>query len=388
MLTITAPYLTSLALTQAASQTQSRVPDYWPTDDWRVAIPEAVGMNSTMLDEMRSHYRTLDWPLDSVLVIKNGYICFEDYPNPLFSEGSPHVMYSCTKSVSSALTGIAINLGLYGIDDTVIDFFPGHTFDNMDAWKEAITIQDLLMMRSGIPWDETTYDYGHILNDVTAMVGSTDAVQFVLDKPMESEPGTDWVYNTGASHLLSAIITAESGMSTVAFADQHLFGPLGITSRIWATDQQGINWGGHDLYLRPRDMAKFGYLYLNNGTWDDQQILPATWVTTSTSALSAPGTDTGYGYQWWSTPSFGSYSARGYLGQFIFVFPEYDLVIVFTSNDQNNVIEYGRLLGYIIESMGEFPLPPPLSPLIIAGVALAIGIPATIAIFCFVRKRK
>jgi CubicO group peptidase (beta-lactamase class C family) len=324
-----------------------------------------------------------------VLVIRNGYICFEDYPNPLFGEDTPHVMYSCTKSVSSALTGIAINEGLYAIDDTVIDFFPGHTFDNMDAWKEAITVQDLLMMRSGIPWDENTYPYGHILNDVTAMVGASDAVQFVLDKPMESEPGTDWNYNTGASHLLSAIITEESGGSTVAFADQHLFGPLGITTRVWATDQQGINWGGHDLYLRPRDMAKFGFLYLNDGTWENQQIVPSTWVATSTSALSTPYTDTGYGYQWWSTPSLGSYSARGYLGQFIFVFEEYDLIIVFTSNNLSATVNYGLLLDYILGSLGEFPLPSPFSnPLLIAGVALAIGIPLGITVIYFIRKRK
>ncbi|MFX1475647.1 MAG: serine hydrolase domain-containing protein [Promethearchaeota archaeon] len=389
LLSLSIPSLMAPASVQATNPTQNRSPAYWPTGGWLTATPESQGVSSAVLQEIRDYYTAYNWPIDSMLVIRNGYIVYEDYPSPIYGQNTAHVMYSCTKSVSSALTGIAISLGLYDLDDLVLDFFPGYTFDNLDAWKEAITVENLLMMRSGIPWDESTYPYGDINNDVTAMVASPDAVQFVLDKPMESQPGTAWNYNTGASHLLSAIITGESGMSTVAFADQHLFGPLGITTRLWGVDQQGICWGGHDLHLRPRDMAKFGFLYLNNGNWDGQQIVPADWVATSTDELTQLSTRQAYGYQWWIDMGVDSYSARGYQGQYIFVYPDSNLIVVITASDVNGVIGYydiADLIDELIDSL--FYVPPGISPLVIGVIVITIGVCVTITIFYFVRRRK
>ncbi|MFX1563917.1 MAG: serine hydrolase domain-containing protein [Promethearchaeota archaeon] len=381
-------FLVFISSTRLASGAHARTPDYWPTTDWLVSLPEAQGMNSTRLQEMQTYYLSQDLPLDSVLVIKNGYIVYEDYPSPGYDQQIAHIMYSCTKSVTSALTGIAINLGLYDLDDLVLGFFPERTIDNRDSWKEAITVEDLLMMRSGIAWDEWTFPYGNMNNYVTAMVSNPDAVQYVLDLPMWSEPGTEWLYNTGASHLLSAILTVMSGNSTLSFADEYLFEPLGITRRGWGTDHQGVCYGGHNLFLRPRDMAKFGFLYLNDGNWAGQQIVPADWVATSTSALSEPFIGTTYGYQWWSTPGWGSYSARGYQGQYIFVFPDYDLVIVFTGTDLNGETNIDELiLDYILPSIGEV-IPINTTPLLIGILGLTIGIPIISVVIYRLHKRK
>ncbi len=386
---LTAPSLMNISLAQAASPAQDRVPAYWPTHGWLSATPESQGMSTAIFQEMQHSYMENNLPLDSMLVIRNGYIVYEDYPNPNYGQETIHVMYSCTKSVTSALTGIATNLGLYNIDDLALSFFPGRTIDNLNPWKEAITVENMLMMRSGLSWDETTYPYGNINNDVTAMTSSADAVQYVLDLPMVSEPGTAWLYNTGASHLLSAIITEESETSTVAFADQHLFGPLGITTRLWGTDQSGVCYGGHDLYLRPRDMAKFGFLYLNNGSWDGQQIVPANWVATSTDALTQLSPRQSYGYQWWIDQGVSSYSARGYQGQYIFVYPESSLIVVITASDIDGIISYYDIADFIdilIDSIVD--VPPGIDPLVLGVIALAIGIPAAVAVIYFVRKRK
>ena len=374
----------------AASPAQNRAPDYWPTDGWLTATPESQGMSSALFQEVQDYYTTENLPLDSMLVIRNGYIVYEDYPGPDYTQEMVHVMFSCTKSVTSALTGIAVDLGLYEPDDLVLDFFPGYTIDNPGAWKDAITVEDMLIMRSGLAWDETTYPYDNINNYVTAMMASPDAVQYVLDLPMWSEPGTAWLYNTGASHLLSAIITEMSETSTRVFADQHLFGPLGITTSLWGTDQQGTCWGGHDLFLRPRDMAKFGFLYLHNGSWDGEQIVPADWVATSTDALTQLSTRQAYGYQWWIDQGTSSYSARGYQGQYIFVYPESNLIVVITASDVNGIINYydiADLINILIDSIVDVP-PAGINPLVIGVIVLAIGIPATIAIIYFVRKRK
>jgi CubicO group peptidase (beta-lactamase class C family) len=174
---------------------------------------------------------------------------------------------------------------------------------------------------------------------------------------MAAEPGTRWNYNTGASHLLSAIIQETTGMTELAFAEEHLFGPLGISEVSWGTDPQGRSSGGTSLRLTPRDMAKFGYLYLNVGQWDGQQLVPAAWVKASTMN-QAPIFETyygemSYGYQWWIVPWAGYYSAVGALGQFIVVLPELDMVVVFTSTlaVEDFFIPLTLLAFYVIPSV-------------------------------------
>ncbi len=161
------------------------------------------------------------------------------------------------------------------------------------------------------------------------MHDAEDAAQYVLDLPMAFEPGSRFEYTNGVSHLLSCLITEKTGMSAAEYADEHLFGPLGITDYEWRTDDAGRNWGYSSLYMRPRDMAKIGYLFLNEGTWDGEQLVPESWVREATRHRIDANLRDGYGYQWWVDDD-GYYLALGYMGQFIFVMPEHGIVAVFT----------------------------------------------------------
>jgi CubicO group peptidase (beta-lactamase class C family) len=163
------------------------------------------------------------------------------------------------------------------------------------------------------------------------LYGSRDWVKFVLDEPMRSQPDSQFIYCSGCSHVLSAIIQARTGMNTRDFAEQELFGPLGIRDVEWDTDSVGIPIGGWGLQLAPRDLAKLGYLYLNEGVWDGRQIVPAEWVRTATQTHTPSDTELGYGYQWWTYPRWGAYAALGRYGQTIFVVPELDLIVVTTA---------------------------------------------------------
>ncbi|MFW9788945.1 MAG: serine hydrolase domain-containing protein [Candidatus Thorarchaeota archaeon] len=316
----------------------------WPTEEWTTSTPEEQGMSSTALADVYDHVRTSGADIRSLVVVRHGVIVAEEYFTPqLYDVDNTHILFSVTKSVVSCLIGIAIDHGF--IDNTsqlLLDFFPDRTVANMSSWKENITLEDVLMMRSGFQWDEDNYE---TYNDFFAMRDSDDWAQYVLDRPMAYEPGTTFYYNSGNSHLLATIINVTTAMTPLAFADEYLFGPLGITHRAWSTDPNGINFGGSNLALTPRDMAKFGLLYINNGTWDDQQIVSAGWVYNSSHGPPTPYTQVSYGYQWWIDDYRDWYSARGYNGQFIFVIEEHDIVVVFSSDNEDGPYEYDWLVG-------------------------------------------
>ena len=311
---------------------ETSLPVYWPTEGWRTASPEEVGIDSGMLEEMVSIIREGERGVDSVLVVKDGYLVMDEYFEP-FSKGETHRIYSCTKSVVSTLIGIAIEEGhIEGVDQPVLDFFPDRTPVNMSAWKEEITLEDLLTMTAGLDArDSWLYDWVGL----TRMYNSSDALQYVLDLEVIEEPGTRFEYTNGVSHLLSCIINETTGMSTLEYATENLFGPLGFDEVEWKNDSLGRNWGYSTINLTAHDMAKFGYLFLNNGTWDGEQIVPEPWVRDATrkhvDALLWPG----YGYQWW-VDDWGHYLALGYKGQLIFVVPVDNTVVVFTGSDPDN----------------------------------------------------
>jgi hypothetical protein len=171
------------------------------------------------------------------------------------------------------------------------------------------------------------------------MRNSKNPIQFILDSKLAETPGSSFYYNTGASHLLSAIINKSTGHKIADYAEQKLLGPMGIKDVYWQEDPQGISFGGSGIYMTPQDMARFGYLFLQNGLWRDKQLVPESWVKQATSKkVDTPAGLAGYygyGYQWWMN-NFGGYSARGFGGQYIFVLPEYDIVAVFTGSLQGN----------------------------------------------------
>jgi CubicO group peptidase (beta-lactamase class C family) len=334
-------------------------PEYWPTDGWRTSVPEQQGMDSELLADAVDFIRKENFKVHSMMVTRNGYIVADTYFHP-FSPGSTHDMASCTKSFSSTLIGIAMRKSyIKDVNQPVLDFFSERAVSNVDERKKAMTLEHVLTMTSGL-------DCHAEPNEITLfqMMASPDWVQFMLNLPMRDKPGTRFEYCSGGSHLLSAIIHETTGMSELVFAQLHLFGPLGISDVAWPYDSQGVNnhgWG--DLHMTPHNMAKLGYLYLNNGMWDGQQLLPPDWVATATSRhvpLRLRSFFDGYGYQWWTDTS-GFYGARGRGGQRIIVVPDKNMVVVFTGGDGSERAERKRaklLKSYIIQSArSEEPLP-------------------------------
>jgi len=330
-----------------APQTEE-LASYWPTAGWRTAKPEDLGMDAAKLEEMVETIQKQGISVDSVTVIRDGYMVLDEYFPP-FKKGERHNIYSCTKSVVSTLIGIALDEGyLEGLDQRLLDLFPDRTIQNLDTWKETITLRDLLTMTAGFDARDS-YLYNWV--GLERMHESDDAVRYVLDLPMAEEPGTRFEYTNGVSHLLSAIITETTGMSALEYAMDRLFAPLGITDVEWKSDSHGRNWGYSSLYLKPHDMAKIGYLFLNEGQWDGEQIVPQEWVDDATAKHIDATIMDGYGYQWWVN-SRGYYSAVGHKGQFIHVVPELQLVAVFTSRNADDFdIILSLLETYIIPAV-------------------------------------
>jgi len=311
---------------------QPKQRDYWPTVDWRSSTPERQGMDPAELMIADEFIQERLPDAFSLLVVRNGYLVFEKY----YSWGSPHkyaVVHSVTKSVTSALVGIALEKGyLQSLDQKLIEFFPEYVTDDLDPRKKEISLKHLLTMSSGFRWD----DRGPSMRD---WYTSSDWFRSAIQLPMENNPGEVFNYNSATSHLLSGILSRSIRTSTLHFARQNLLEPLGIKSAYWHQDPQGNYIGGFGLGLSARDLAKIGFLYLNNGYWDGQSIVPERWVKESTAkqiqVVSHPIYGAfGYGYQWWVKKVDGcsSYRAWGRRGQFIVVVPELDLVMAVTSN--------------------------------------------------------
>ena len=359
--------------------------DYWPTEGWRISTPAAQNMTETRLDEMSAYIETEGFAIDSILIVRNGYIVFEQYLNPEHNQNSLHPIFSCTKSVLSALTGIAIDKGyVESVDQKILDFFPNQTFANPDPRKENISIKHLLTMTSGFDWHELDVPYGDPDNSFTQLVTSTNWVQYVLSRPMVADPGEIWNYNTGDFHLLSALLQNATGLPTGDFAINSLATPMGIVDVFWQTDPQGITFGGSGLELTPRSMVKFGFLYLNNGTWDNQQLVPKDWVVSSTSSYSSITNTTDYCYGWWRQPELHTYYALGYAGQFIYVVPQYDLVVVFTSFEKTRWPYNDLLVQYVFSSLEE----DSYQPLSIDRLVFAVVIIVSVLVLGFVIVRR
>jgi len=303
-------------------------PDYWPTEGWQISTPEEQGMQNRQLQNMDDYIERSYWAddMNSLLVIRNGYIIYERYRIENLKT-IPRNIYSCTKIITSSLMGICLQEGyINSLEDKVLDYFPNLTIQNMNPMKERINFKHLLTMSSGLEWvDETDY-YG--------MIDSSNPVEYVLSKPMVSEPGEIWNYNTGCSHVLSTIINNVSGIGTANLTENSLFNPLGINSYYWNEDNLGIPNGGTLLNLKPRDMAKIGYLYLNNGSWDGTQLISKEWIENATRAHIevdfSQNYGVGYGYKWWIYNWGDSFGARGSYNQNILVLPDENLVVVST----------------------------------------------------------
>jgi len=310
-----------------------------PGDDWKVSTPEAQGLDPMLVAEMYYNAAELE-TIYSLLVIKNGYLIAEDY----FNEGSVDQkdrLQSVTKSYTSALVGIALEQGyLASVDQKMLDFFPEVAEQITDPRKEQITIRHLLKMRAGYPWEET---------DPALWEGllSGHYPPLIEEFPLIADPGTEFHYSNLSSNWLGIIVDRATGTNLKAYAEENLFLPIGVEAGEWGTDAEGHNNGCGDLHFTARDAAKFGLLYLNDGVYEGDQVVPADWVHDSlqrySEDINATGgfpanwglsfRDVGYGYQWWSARSGEHHFdlAWGHGGQLIVLLDEFDMVIVVTS---------------------------------------------------------
>jgi CubicO group peptidase (beta-lactamase class C family) len=342
------------AATPEPEQTASAVVQetYWPTREWRSSTPEAQGMDSGILARAFDYIRQYQIPIHSFLIVRNGYVVLDAYFYP-FQEGQAHDVASVTKSVTSTLIGIAIGEHkLSSVRQPVLSLFAERNVGNRDERKDRMAIEHFLTMTSGL---DCRFDQAEIT--LRQMDQSKDWVQFMLDLPMAAEPGSKFVYCSGVMHLLSAIISQATGSSALEFARRELFQPLGIEDVIWPSDPQGVSRGWGDLHLRPRDMAKIGYLWLNQGRWEGRQIVPREWMQAATQAHSHPNFGSGeYGYGFWVYPNRNppEYEALGRGGQRISVVSAKNIVVVFTGGEFEPG-DIGKFIGESIKS--DRPLP-------------------------------
>ena len=366
---------------------------------WSTATPSERGLNEVVLEQLHREFEDgKHGYVNSFLLVRGGDLVFERYYDvdyqsltktsklqqkrimennygdnatsqynyhdpewhPYYQDTRLHTIQSVTKSVTSALFGIAVRRGELGsLDERIFQYFPRLMSLFEDPLKKSITIRDLLTMSAGIKWDEFTHLYTNPLNDAASMESSDDWLKFILSPPMDFPPGEQFVYNSGITILLSHILHKSVDMLVDEYAQKYLFEPLGIKDFYWKKTPRGLIDAESGLYLTSKDFAKLGQLYLDKGNWRGAQILPEGWV----ESTMAPAFDTGfmgnsYGFQWWLAPYDGGgdnwmFSGSGYGGQYLLIIPEYELVMVFNGWNIFDVARPSKeyLASRVIESI-------------------------------------
>ncbi len=288
------------------------------------ALPAEQGLDPAIIAEVERRAGEIE-DLSSLLILRNGRMVSERY----FQGSGPETAFnvkSVSKSVISALAGIALREGfISGLDQPVAGFFPDYPAAG-DPARSRTTVRHLLTMTTGMEWVEN----GPV---VQAWVASSDWVGFIFQLPMAGPPGEAFNYSTAGTHLLSALLSRAAKLSLTELAERYLCGPTGMKISRWDRDPQGYCFGGAELYLTARDLARFGRLYLDGGAAGGRQVLPAEWVSESTHRQVTLGNTQGYGYLWWIDQVKGVevHFAWGAGGQFLFCMPELKMAVVVTS---------------------------------------------------------
>ena len=338
----------------------------WPGESWQTSTPEQEGLDAQAIAQLDEEFRAgKHGYVDSMLIIRNGRLAFEayyenDYPtinadlmtgesgpynyydaswHPFYQGSDLHTLQSTSKSFMSALVGIAIARGdLPGVNATLGELLPHRHIT--DPQKAAITLDNILTMRSGFEWEEIV-SYLDPRNDAIIVESTDDWVAYLLAKPIAYEQGTTYYYNSISTQLLSEIVSTATGRGLDDYAEEVLFGPIGIKDYFWKTAPEGTKDVSGGLYLKPRDLARFGLLFERNGEWDGKQIVPAAWVAKSSAPIvqdtwpEDPDYNSGYGYQWWIHRHGNDgkpfmYGTSGWGGQYALIVPDLKLVGVFT----------------------------------------------------------
>ena len=329
-------------------------------DGWPTATLGEVGMAEEPIEELLSVLAQGQAPnLNGLLVVKDGKLVLEvyypgdditidtglSYTRKDFDRDTLHCLASVSKSITSLAFGIAVDQGLVSeLDEKMFDSFPEYA-DSNDAVRGEITLRHMLSMTTGLSWDED-YPYDDSRNDLNRMYFSPDPVRFMLEKRLDAMPGRTFIYNGGVTNLLGEILNRKTGRPLAEFAGDELFAPLGITSYEWLTfpNAPGMAVASSLLYLRPRDMGKIGQMVLQQGMWDGRQVVSAAWIEQSTAEALPISMDMGpaiepdgYGFQWWrgtfTNADTDAVFAAGWGGQFIFILPELNTVVVLTGSN-------------------------------------------------------
>jgi CubicO group peptidase (beta-lactamase class C family) len=295
-------------------------------NNWNVSTLIKEGMSESRVNELINFIKKENKPIHSLIIIKNGYVVKDISFNGYISK-EKHAIYSCSKSITSALIGKSIQQGfIKNVSQKVLDFFPEITLSEENRELENMSIENLLTMATGLEWDDA--------NNYDEMWDCNNAVEYFLSRPVQCPPGTKFTYCSGVPHILQFILEKVTGEEVFSYAKKVLFEPLGISNVSWDKQDNGLLGS---IEMAPLDMAKIGYMYLNKGIWEGEKIIPEHWVAVSTTKhIDTPNNlnevtnfGAGYGYLWWNN-YFGGYHANGFGGQYMFVVPESDLVVVFT----------------------------------------------------------
>lgn len=290
------------------------------------ATPESQGVSSTAVAEfIRSADKDVN-SMHSFMLVRHGKVVAEAWWEPENAD-KPHVMWSLSKSFTSTAVGLAVQEGKLSVDDEVIKFFPDRVPADASPNLKAMRVKDLLTMSTG-----------H--QDEVSLRDEKDWISAFLKHPVPHKPGTHFRYNTPATFMQSAIVQKVTGEKVVDYLQSRLFDPLGIDAPKWDENPQGMSIGGYGLYLKTEDIAKFGQLYLQKGSWNGKQLVPEAWVVAATSKQVSNGSnpnsdwEQGYGFQFWRC-RHGAFRGDGKDGQFCVVLPEQDAVVVMTANSTN-----------------------------------------------------
>jgi len=333
-------------------------------DGWEVASSNEVGLDSVQLIEMADYLESrYEHQIHSIVIVKNDKLVFEKYfEGYLYSDDPPgshgnfilydretdHYLASVSKSVTSVIFGAAVKAGyLAKVDTLLVDVLPDYE-DILVGEKADITLEHLLCMSSGLSWDEWSTSYEDPANDVVAMFNEDDPVEYILSKPMISSPGDEFHYNSGGTNVLGAVIEKETGMSLLDFANESLFEPLNVQGGLWEKMASGYYFASGGLFLRPRELTKIGYLFLNDGYWDDTQIITEEWINGSIAPHIQtddliPRSDS-YGYQWWimdfyaNDQTYECFCAAGWGDQYMFIFPDQEMIITINSGNYSGAV--------------------------------------------------
>jgi CubicO group peptidase (beta-lactamase class C family) len=316
--------------------------------NWQAGTPEELGLNTLMLNTAVNQASAQGF-INSLIVIRNEKIAIEKYFNGR-NVNSHQTIRSVSKSFLSALVGIAVSKGVLSLDQKMIDLFPEYKSSVTDTKINNITLRHLITMRSGIKGDEEFY---------TVFTQSNNWVRTIISSQLNFRPGTQALYSTAGTHLVSGMLTKASVNSTKLFADKYLFNKMRINANDWIRDPQGIYFGGNDMFFTTRNMAVLGLLYLNNGNLNGNQIVSAEWINSSlqysggSSIVWGRLTEGGYGYMWWLGKVSGKkvFFALGHGGQYVLCVPDYDLIVAVNSDpyvDWNTADEHERKVLEII----------------------------------------